>query len=61
MIQPFELETQVQLWVEGWAGFNKGSQRRVFDLAGNRPDDPLFPFAAGKFGSGANMAFSAAA
>jgi GT2 family glycosyltransferase len=61
MIRPFELETQVQVWVEGWAGFNKGSERRVFDLADNRPDDPLFPFAAGKFGSGANMAFSAAA
>ena len=61
MIRPFELETQVQMWVEGWAGFNKGSERRVFDLAENRPDDPLFPFAAGKFGSGANMAFSTAA
>jgi GT2 family glycosyltransferase len=61
MIRPFEIETQVQAWVEGWAGFNKGSERRVYDLGENRPDDPLFPFAAGKFGSGANMAFSTAA
>jgi GT2 family glycosyltransferase len=61
MIEPLELQTQEQVWLDGYAGFNKGSERRVFDLAENRPDDPLFPFAAGTFGSGANMAFSAAA
>lgn len=61
MIRPLELQTPEQVWLEGYAGFNKGSERRLFDLAENRPDDPLFPFAAGTFGSGANMAFSAAA
>jgi GT2 family glycosyltransferase len=61
MILPLELETPEQVWLDGYAGFNKGPERRLFDLAENRPDDPLFPFAAGTFGSGANMAFSTAA
>jgi GT2 family glycosyltransferase len=60
-IMALELETTEQVWLDGYAGFDKGSERRLFDLAENRPDDPLFPFAAGSFGSGANMAFSAAA
>jgi len=41
--------------------FNKGYRRRVFDLRKNRPDLPLFPFAAGVFGSGANMAYRVSA
>jgi GT2 family glycosyltransferase len=56
-----ELETQEQVWLDGYAGFDKGTERRVFDLADNRPEHALFPFAAGMLGSGANMAFSAAA
>ena len=58
LIVPFELETRAQLLLEGYAGFSKGPERRVFDMGPNRPEDPLFPFAAGKFGSGANMAFT---
>jgi O-antigen biosynthesis protein len=58
MILPRELETREQLWLEGYAGFNKGFRRRVFDLANHRPEDPLFPFTAGTLGSGANMAFT---
>jgi GT2 family glycosyltransferase len=58
MILPLELETAEQVWLEGYAGFNKGPERRLFDLAENHPGDPLFPFAAGTLGSGANMAFS---
>lgn len=60
MILARELETREQLWLEGYAGFNKGFKRRVFDLADHRPEDPLFPFSAGTLGSGANMAFSTA-
>jgi O-antigen biosynthesis protein len=56
-----ELETQEQVWLDGYAGFDKGTDRRVFDLADHRPEHALFPFAAGMLGSGANMAFSAAA
>lgn len=58
MIIPAELETQEQAWIEQYAGFNKGFERRLFDLRSNRPDDPLFPFTAGSLGSGANMAFA---
>ena len=57
MIRPLELCTDAQVMLEGYAGFNKGPSGRVFDLRENRPDDPLYPFAAGRLGSGANMAF----
>lgn len=57
MILPAELETRAQYWTERHGGFSKGIVRRVFDLEGNRPQDPLYPYAAGTFGSGANMAF----
>ncbi len=57
LIAPAQLETDVQRWIETSSGFNKGYERRVFDLLANRPDDPLFPFTAGQLGSGANMAF----
>lgn len=57
MIAPLELETPTQQMIEAHAGFNKGYERRMFDPAGDHHDDVLFPFAAGVFGSGANMAF----
>jgi O-antigen biosynthesis protein len=59
-IVPRELETQEQAWLDGFAGFDKGEERRVFDLHGSRRENPLLPFAAGMLGSGANMAFSTA-
>lgn len=57
-IVPCELATDAQRLLEGFAGFNKGQVRRVYDLASHRPEDPLFPFATGRLGSGANMAFT---
>ncbi len=57
MIAPRELDTLPQQWVEGNATYDKGLRRRVFDKGPNRPADPLFPYTAGVFGSGANMAF----
>jgi GT2 family glycosyltransferase len=59
-IAPLEIETLAQALLEGYAGYGKGSTRQIFDLGANRPADPLFPFAAGKLGSGANMAFTRA-
>jgi GT2 family glycosyltransferase len=56
-ILPAEMETQPQLWLEEFGGFHKGFQRQVFDLDANRRDMPLYPYNAGLFGSGANMAF----
>jgi glycosyltransferase involved in cell wall biosynthesis len=57
LIAPLELETEVQEWIERSTGFSKGMTPRVFDLGEHRPENPLFPYAAGTIGSGANMAF----
>ncbi len=57
MIMPAEIETESQAWIEGWAGFGKGFARVRYDEATPATDDPLFPYTAGVFGSGANMAF----
>ncbi|HET8639776.1 MAG TPA: glycosyltransferase family 2 protein [Solirubrobacterales bacterium] len=54
---PSELETQAQLWFEGFGGFMRGFERRVYDVAEPPADRPLFPFTVGDFGSGQNMAF----
>jgi GT2 family glycosyltransferase len=60
-IVPTELETPAQVWLGCHAGFNKGFERIIFSRAFRDRDDPLFPYAAGRFGSGANMAFDVAA
>ncbi len=57
MILPAELETRAQFWTEKHGGFGKGFERQVFDLAKNRRSGRLYPYTAGQFGSGANMAF----
>jgi glycosyltransferase involved in cell wall biosynthesis len=57
MIAPLELETLPQKWVEANVTYDKGLRRRIFDATSHRPLDPLFPYASGVFGSGANMAF----
>jgi len=56
-ILPAEMETAAQGWLEQYGGFNKGFERQVYDLHANRRDNALYPFDAGRFGSGANMAF----
>jgi GT2 family glycosyltransferase len=58
MIFPLEIETRTQDLVERSFGFNKGMRRRVHRIGGPDRRDVLFPYAAGRFGSGANMAFS---
>lgn len=56
LIFPAELEMPVQEWLERFS-LSKGFARRVFDLSENRLPNPLYPYTAGVFGSGANMAF----
>jgi hypothetical protein len=56
VILPAELETGAQLLVEQAGGFCRGFVPRTYRLGGPG-EGPLFPFAAGRFGSGANMAF----
>ena len=60
-IVPIELETVAQAWIEQFGGFHKGFARRVFDNGAHRLDSPLYPYAAGMFGSGANLSFRVAA
>ncbi|HLI56098.1 MAG TPA: glycosyltransferase [Actinomycetota bacterium] len=57
MILPAELDTPAQKWIEEFGGFDKGYQRQIFDLEENAPADPLYPYAVGRFGSGACAAF----
>jgi GT2 family glycosyltransferase len=57
LIVPAELETAAQWWAADHGNTDKGCVMRRFDLDTFRPDDPLFPYAAGRVGSGANMAF----
>jgi len=60
MILPAKLDTETQGFLEEFGRFNKGTTQRIFDLKTNRLEHPLFPFSAGIFGSGANMAFQTA-
>jgi GT2 family glycosyltransferase len=55
MTFPLELETAAQERIARSISFDKGFTPRMFRADGR--DDPLFPYAAGRFGSGANMAF----
>ncbi|MEV6014942.1 glycosyltransferase [Streptomyces sp. NPDC051997] len=61
LIVPAELETEAQTALELQGGFAKGYVPRTWSLSDPPPTDPLFPFTAGRFGSGANMAFRTAA
>jgi len=57
MILPAELETQPQVWIEEFGGFDKGYEQKIFDLDEHAPPDPLYPYLIGSFGSGASAAF----
>ncbi|MGW3990977.1 glycosyltransferase [Streptomyces sp. NPDC004830] len=56
LIVPAELDTAAQVALERHGGFAKGWAPRSWSLR-HPPDDPLFPFTAGRFGSGTDMAF----
>lgn len=56
LVLPAEVETAPQAWFEQAGGFNKGYTPKIYDLDANRPDRPFYPYSAGLFGTGANMA-----
>lgn len=60
LVLPLELETPAQILLEEYGGFSKGFIRRVYDMAENRAKQPLYPYTAGRFGTGACMAFRSA-
>lgn len=57
LILPARLRTPAQVLLESHGGFAKGFTARTYDPKDPPADEPLFPFTAGRFGSGANMAF----
>lgn len=57
MILPAELDTQPQVWIEEFGGFDKGYEQKIFDLEEYAQPGPLYPYSVGAFGSGANAAF----
>jgi len=57
LLIPMELETPAQVWFEQYGGFSRGFARRLYDLDEHRLPTPLYPYTAGVFGTGNNMAF----
>ena len=55
-VLPYEIESTAQLRFEQRGGFRHESKVRTFQGA-NDPKNPLYPFGAGIFGAGCNMAF----
>jgi O-antigen biosynthesis protein len=56
LVEPVELESLWQWWFECAAGFGRGFDRRVYQLAAAPDDSPLFPYQMGIYGTGASMA-----
>jgi GT2 family glycosyltransferase len=56
LVRPLELETQAQVWREVYRGYSNGFARRVWRTCEPPVDAPLFPYATGRIGTGANMA-----
>lgn len=52
-----EIETPAQSWLEQYGGYCKGHEQERYDLGEHARPDPLYPYNAGRFGSGANSAF----
>jgi GT2 family glycosyltransferase len=57
LVVPYELETQAQLWFEEHGGFGRGFERRWYRIAPGVDRKTAGHHGAGKFGTGANMAF----
>jgi GT2 family glycosyltransferase len=60
LIATAEINNAAQLYFHLREGWGANVERRVFDLAENRDDSPLYPYSAGVFGAGANFAVSRA-
>lgn len=58
MIATAQLENAAQLYFHLREAWGTVCERRIFDLAENRDDSPLYPYSAGIFGAGANFAVS---
>ena len=56
MVPTGEIRTLAQAYFDWWIGWSDSTNARVFDLARPPHDIPLFPFAVGRYGTGANFA-----
>jgi O-antigen biosynthesis protein len=57
LVVPLELETEAQLLFERYGGFGRGFDRRCYRLNCGGCGREVFHLRAGRFGTGANMAF----
>ena len=57
LIPAAELQTPEQLYFDQRVTWSASCEPRVYDMGDHHPRSPLFPFAAGQFGAGANFAF----
>lgn len=56
LVLPAELDTQPQRWFEEYGHFGKGYEPVVYGLDDSAQAGRMYPFTAGQFGTGANMA-----
>ena len=57
MVRPTKLDTKAQLWFEEfYGGFTSSYHARKWSMEIIGDSDPLFPYSAGHFGAGCNMA-----
>jgi glycosyltransferase involved in cell wall biosynthesis len=56
LVLPFATETEAQVRFELRGGFRRGFER-LRHIGPDTPGDRVFPFGAGRFGAGCNMAF----
>lgn len=59
LIPMASLENEHQQYFDDRVQWSANYAPHLFDLAGNRPEHPFFPYAAGMFGTGANFALTA--
>jgi len=57
LVVPNGFETPAQELFEEFGGFSKGFETVRFDLVGHRGAEALYPYSAGVYGSGNNVAF----
>lgn len=57
LLLPRLLETKAQIWFEEWGGFSRGFAPKEYTREMPNPPSPLYPYSAGVFGTGNNMAF----
>ncbi len=62
LVLPAALDTEAQLWFEEfYGGFTRFFEPRTWSMARAAEEDPLFPYAPGRFGAGCNLAVRRAA